>query len=361
MPPLPAPKIDPSSEVGAAAQIRRHFALLIADGHLSAGDRLPAVRAVAAQSRVSINTVRAAYGRLEADGLVATRQGVGTTVLPVKLADLATARPGSLGQSTLGVILAGLDPFYLPILQGIVEAADREGAVALIASAGNRPDRAGLAIRQMAARGVGGFIVVSADIGPVPAGVLPVVFVDRPGGAGYGIDLDGEEGGRLLGEHLAGHGHEQVGLVTAPVAWPNMSGLAAGLRRGLEARGSTLTVAEVPGFCVADGRRGLADLLTRPCRPSGVVGAGAMLALGMLEEASARGLQVPRDLAVVGYADADPARFARPAVTMIGFPEREAGVQAATMLGQLLAGRRVSPRRRVLAPELRVRASCGCG
>jgi len=353
--------VDPSSEVGAAAQIRRHIALLIADGCLGPGDRLPAVRAVAKHSGVSINTVRAAYGRLEADGLVVTRQGVGTTVLAVDLAGLAAAGPGSLGAGTIGVIVAGLDPFYLPILQGVVEAAERDGAVTLIATAENRPDRAALAIRQMTARGVGGCIVVSADIGVVPPKVLPIVYVDRPGRVGYGLDLDAEGAGRLLGEHLVGHGHRLVGLVTAPVAWPNMSGLAAGLRRGLGAEGSGLTVAEVPGFFVEHGRRGLGDLLAGPNPPTAVVAAGAMLALGVLKEAAIRGLRVPRDLAVAGYADADPVRFASPPLTMIGFAEREAGIQAATMLRRLMSGERVSPRRRLLAPELRVRSSCGCG
>ena len=70
MRPVPFPVVDPAAEAGAAAQIHRHFALLIADGRLVAGDRLPAVRDAASRVGVSINTVRAAYARLEADGLV---------------------------------------------------------------------------------------------------------------------------------------------------------------------------------------------------------------------------------------------------------------------------------------------------
>jgi LacI family transcriptional regulator len=86
-----------------------------------------------------------------------------------------------------------------------------------------------------------------------------------------------------------------------------------------------------------------------------------MLCVGVFEEAASRGLRVPADLAVAGYADVDLARFVAPPLTMIGFPVREAGEQAAEMLLSLLAGKRVTPRRVRLTPELRVRASCGCG
>lgn len=360
MPEIPLPVVDPSSEASPAVQIRRHFALLIADGRLEAGQRLPAVRALASRTGTSINTVRAAYARLEADGLVATRQGVGTTVLPVRLAGLAVRR-GAFGSDTIGVVLAGLDPFYLPVLGGIVESAHRAGAVALMATAENHPDRAALAVRQMTARGVRGFIILSAGIEPVPLEVLSVVSFDRPGSPGHGIDLDAEAAGRMLGEHLAGHGHRRVGLVTPPVDWPNIAGLPVGLRAGLGGESGALVVAEVAGFSAEHGRAGLTGLLAAPEPPTAVVGAGALLCLGVLEEAASRGRRVPADLAVAGYADVDLARSVTPPLTMVGFPVREAGEQAAEMLLGLLEGKRVRPRRIRLAPELRVRASCGCG
>jgi DNA-binding LacI/PurR family transcriptional regulator len=353
--------VDPASEAGPAAQIRRHFARLIADGRLEAGERLPAVRALASRTGASINTVRAAYARLEADGLVATRQGVGTVVRPVRLAEVAGARGASLGAGTIGVVVAGLDPFYLPVLQGIVAGADRAGAVVLVATAEDQPERAALAVRQMTTRGVRGFIVLSAEVDRVPEALLPVVGFDRPGRTGYGIDLDAEAAGRMLGEHLGGHGHRRVGLITPPVKLPNLAGLPVGLQAGLGSGSGALAVAEVGGFFAAHGRAGLAELLAGPEPPTAVVGAGAMLCVGVLEEAASRGLRVPADLAVAGYADVDLARFVAPPLTMTGFPVREAGEQAAEMLLALLEGKRVTPRRRRLAPELRVRASCGCG
>ena len=78
-------RLDARSGLGIAAQIRTRIALLIADGDLVPGDRLPPVRDLAGHLGVNVNTVRSAYARLEADGLVRTRHGVGTEVLAAHL------------------------------------------------------------------------------------------------------------------------------------------------------------------------------------------------------------------------------------------------------------------------------------
>ena len=100
------------------AQIHARIALLIADGAIAPGETLSSVRALARQLGVNVNTVRAAYARLEADGLVQTRHGVGSVVLESGAAT-APVTGGRLGVDTVGVVIAGLNPFYLPLLRGI--------------------------------------------------------------------------------------------------------------------------------------------------------------------------------------------------------------------------------------------------
>src|SRR5512134_55289 len=106
-------QLDPRSHVGLAAQIRARIALLIADGALAPGDRLPPVRGLARQLGVNVNTVRSAFAKLEADGLVRTRHGVGTVVLEVRAEDLHSSRP--LGTNTVAVLIAALNPFYFAL------------------------------------------------------------------------------------------------------------------------------------------------------------------------------------------------------------------------------------------------------
>lgn len=63
-------------------QLRRQLVELIGSGVLAAGDRLPPLRQLAADLGLAVGTVARAYRELEAAGLIRSRRGGGTRVLP---------------------------------------------------------------------------------------------------------------------------------------------------------------------------------------------------------------------------------------------------------------------------------------
>lgn len=73
-------RVDRESELPVGLQVAWRLRALISSGKLAPGDRLPGVRQLADDAGVNPNTARAIYGRLEADGLVETRHGLGTFV-----------------------------------------------------------------------------------------------------------------------------------------------------------------------------------------------------------------------------------------------------------------------------------------
>ena len=79
---LPALTVDPGSATAPFEQIRGQLVALIESGDLAEGERLPTVRALAADLGVAVNTVARAYKELEADGLVVTASRAGTLVAP---------------------------------------------------------------------------------------------------------------------------------------------------------------------------------------------------------------------------------------------------------------------------------------
>jgi GntR family transcriptional regulator len=85
-------RIDPRSPNPLYAQIAARLRVAIAAGELQPGAALPSVRHLAAQLRINPATVVQAYRELEAEGLVATRQGAGTFVLDVPHERLETDR-----------------------------------------------------------------------------------------------------------------------------------------------------------------------------------------------------------------------------------------------------------------------------
>lgn len=76
----PLVTVDLSAAEPPFEQVRAQLAGLIARGALAEGDRLPTVRALAADLGLAVNTVARAYKELEAEGLVTTRRRAGTVV-----------------------------------------------------------------------------------------------------------------------------------------------------------------------------------------------------------------------------------------------------------------------------------------
>ncbi|MCZ2815589.1 GntR family transcriptional regulator [Modestobacter sp. VKM Ac-2984] len=73
--------VDVGSPTPPYEQIRAQIAGYVRAGVLAAGDRLPTIRALAADLGVAPGTVARAYTELEAAGLVVSRRRVGTVVL----------------------------------------------------------------------------------------------------------------------------------------------------------------------------------------------------------------------------------------------------------------------------------------
>jgi DNA-binding LacI/PurR family transcriptional regulator len=260
-----------------------------------------------------------------------------------------------LGLNTVAVLIGGLNPFYLSLLRGIEEVAAEQGTLVLIADTHDSPAFAEATIRRLIARGVDGIIAVS--VGGAGGHVPPIVYVDQPDRSGRVLLFDGRGAGRLATRHLREHGYTGIGLVTAPLSWPNVKEIYAGYVDALE--GADELVAEVQEFTVDAGRTGLAQLLDSPEPPSAVFAVDETLALGVLREAQSRGLRVPADLAIVGYTDSPTAALVDPPLTMVSVPAREIGSQSMRALADLIAGKKPRSRRTVLDVELVLRESCG--
>jgi DNA-binding transcriptional regulator YhcF (GntR family) len=84
--------VDLGSAEPPFEQVRAQLAGLIGSGRLLPGERLPTVRALAADLGLAVNTVARAYKELEAAGLVETRRRAGTVVASgAHTADVAVA------------------------------------------------------------------------------------------------------------------------------------------------------------------------------------------------------------------------------------------------------------------------------
>jgi len=162
------------------------------------------------------------------------------------------------------------------------------------------------------------------------------------------------------------HGHRRIAFVHGPEGHEEAEARYGAYTEALAAHGLDLNPDLVlPGhFDRAAGAAAIHLLLDeRKLRPrvdfEAVVASSDAAALGALGELQARGIQVPYDVAVVGFDDVTEAGVSTPSLTTVRQPIHEQGQRAVELLLALLAGKEV-PEQVVLPTELVLRQSCGC-
>lgn len=102
-------QILPGSSEPIYVQVAEQISKAIARGQLASGDKLPAVRKLAAELVINPNTAARAYSRLEQAGLVITKTGSGTFVSDPKLRRTDAADINMLAERMDTLITRGLN------------------------------------------------------------------------------------------------------------------------------------------------------------------------------------------------------------------------------------------------------------
>lgn len=146
MPPDLDLSVDRRARMPLGAQLADRIRAAIADGTLTAGDRLPSVREFAEVADVNVNTARAVYARLESEGLVSSEQGRGTFVTaPASTGGVATRRELHRQIAELEAALVRLPPRPLESEEG--GALPSPGRAALLSTEDLRAVRDTLLVR----------------------------------------------------------------------------------------------------------------------------------------------------------------------------------------------------------------------
>lgn len=359
-------RIDTRSEATLAQQIKDQITWLIASNQLATGDQLPPIRQLASQLLINMNTVRSAYQKLEAEGLVESRQGRGTRVLLHEPGNIAPP-VGLLRSHTIGIILPSFsNPFYHSFLQGVEEISRPEYCMLFVCQTHDNIEEAKQYFSQLAAKRVDGILIVSHDTSKIVSlptfKRIPVVTADWPEIPGYLVEMNLENAGFLATRHLLEHGHKRVGLITTAIEYQNVSLVNSGYYKALGEAGIAPDpdlIVQVNGFDTSDGEEGVHKLLLLERAPSAIFAIADLLALGALRAIQMDGLKVPHDIAVVGFNDIPLGAFVAPQLTTVRAPTQAMGRAAMGMLQELIAGKEPVQRRIVLSTSLVIRQSCG--
>jgi DNA-binding LacI/PurR family transcriptional regulator len=175
------------------------------------------------------------------------------------------------------------------------------------------------------------------------------------------VDVDGFEGISQAMRYLISRGHRRI----AAIAWPEDSRVGNERLRGYFESLSAAGLNTCPKWIERGegtfdfGQQAASRLLELPAgdRPTAIITLNDTQAIGALHAARAHGLEVGRDVMIIGFDDAPMSQYLFPALTTIRQPIYEAGRKCVEILVSLLKGEPPPERHSLLRPKLITRAS----
>ena len=322
---------------------------------------------VAAKAGVSKTTVsRVLNGKGELDA--STQERVRRVI--EELGYVPSARAVSLARGRTGVIgmlVPSLTwPWIVEVLQGAVDVLE-SGKYGLMLFTCNQGDES---MRRFAghvrAEAFDGLLVIEPEgtldyITELHAGGLPVVLIDdrevRP--QFPSIATTNRSGAHAAARHLLAIGRTRPLVITGVPEFGCTTERFDGFAEAFTQAGLPLPASSIleGDFTFESGRAAVARAIADGAEFDAVFAHNDLSAAGALLALREAGRQVPEDVAVVGFDDANPASYTVPPLTTVRQPLLEMGQTAARMLMAHFAGDPLPADPVVIPTELIVRGS----
>ncbi len=155
-----------------------------------------------------------------------------------------------------------------------------------------------------------------------------------------GVRIDDAEAGYDLTRYLLGLGHRRFGFLQGLEAHLSANQRFAGFLRALAEHGlgeDAYAVAQ-GNFTFHSGVTLTPHLLAAPCKPSVIVCANDDMAVGAMFIAHKMGLDIPKDISIVGFDDTPVSEIIWPPLTTVHHPLKAIGYKAAAMVMERITG-----------------------
>jgi len=327
------------------------------------------IRDVAELAGVSIGTVSNVLNRPSkvSDGTVRKVLAVIDQVGFIRNDAARQLRAGS--SRAIGLIVLDVrNPFFSELAIGAEDGAQEAGYAIILGNSDEKTNREASYLDLFEEQRMRGVLI--SPFGDVETRLLrlrdrsiPAVLVDRTSrsGAFSSVSVDDIAGGRLAGEHLVATGRRRIAFLGGPLDIRQVQDRLLGLQQVAQQHDDVrIEIITGSSLSILEGRRLGEQLAARTPsdRPDAVFAANDLMAIGALQAFVMIGtLNVPDDIAIVGYDDID---FARGAVVPLTSVRQPAALIGRTAVEMLLdeADRGVDAGRQVVfTPELVVRNS----
>jgi len=269
-----------------------------------------------------------------------TKLRVLTTIDKVGYTPNIHARNLASGQSrTLGLIISDItNPFFPDLVKSIQEKSLELGYDVIVLNTNYEPERDVPYVQRLLELQVRGVMILTTEmdlsvIERLSSRRIAVAFLDigKVGPHTSNIRVDYEHGVHEAVEHLLQLGHRQIAFISGPVHFKSAEfRRTAYISTMKQHRGSLRTEPVIfeGDFKLESGERAVKELLALKTRPTAIIAANDLMAIGALRELGRAGFRVPKDVSVVGFDDIWLAKLTEPPLTTVMIPRAEIGAAA---------------------------------
>lgn len=316
--------------------------------------RRPTIKDVAKQAGVSLSTVSYVLndsGPVAADRRARVLEAVRALgYLPNEAARNLKRR----SVATVGLVIPDLvNQYFAMIAEGVEQAASEKDVLVVFCTPEATGETESWNSRLLRSQRLDGLIYLSGANTRMNSlleltQVGPVVLVDEklPGFNLPCVVSQNRQGAREIAAHLTSLGHERLAILGGPPELWTSEQRLSGYREAIAAAG--MDPDSVPllngDYRMDSGEQLAAEVLRRPerDRPTALICANDLMAIGALSYCRRAGLRVPEDVSVVGFDDLPIASLLTPSLTTVRQPARLLGMEAVKLLLGLVDGAEVA-------------------
>lgn len=280
-----------------------------------------------------------------------------------------TARSLRTGQSHLiGLVVRDIrDEFSIETMRAIEEACVEHNYGLLLCNADQDADKEQYYLRVLQQRRADGILILtpaSASAAPYMwvKATTPAVLIDTEldGSPLCAITVDHVLGGYLATRHLLELGHRDIVFLAGPLHLSPPARMVEGYRQAMTEAGigferhATVVTEKTE---LADGQAGMLEILACYPQATAMATISDWMAIGALDTARRRGMQVPDEFSIVGYDDILIAHLVSPPLTTISYDRKALGSLAVGLLLDEMREESHVHRQVTLPPRLVVRGS----
>lgn len=282
------------------------------------------------------------------------------------------ARQLRAGKSNiLGLVVfdAG-NPFFTEIARGAEDAATLESYSVLLGNSDNASEREKQYLNLFDQQRVAGVLIspireIYEQLSELRSHGTKAVVVDRKEDPEVccSVSVDDFAGGKAAINHLLSIGRRKITFVGGPVTFQQVADRLAGAMSAISefGTGAQLSIVESAGMNVISGRNVGKEIakLKKEDRPDAIFAANDLLGLGIVQAFMFKNeIQIPKEIALIGYDDIDFAESAVVPLSSIRQPARLIGSTGVELLIDEIRNADTHKHKQVtFQPELVKRAS----